>query len=72
MASHCLGRRSKGCARRWKRIEGKVEVHQAKLGQAVAQDLVGFVAAIKGGKKLDDFLINKSARNGRGKRRSKR
>jgi DNA-binding protein H-NS len=30
------------------------------------------VAAIKGGKKLDDFLINKSARKGRRKRRSKR
>ena len=30
------------------------------------------VAAIKGGKKLDDFLIEKSARKGRKKRRSKR
>ena len=30
------------------------------------------VAAIKGGKKLEDFLIDKSARKGRGKRRSKR
>ena len=30
------------------------------------------VAAIKGRKKLDDFLIDKSARKGRGKRRSKR
>src|SRR5262245_52252705 len=30
------------------------------------------VAAIKGGKKLDDFLIDKSARKGRRKRRSKR
>ena len=30
------------------------------------------VAAIKGGKKLDDFIIDKSARNGRRKRRSKR
>jgi DNA-binding protein H-NS len=30
------------------------------------------VAAIKEGKKLDDFLIDKSARKGRGKRRSKR
>ncbi len=29
-------------------------------------------AAIKGGKKLDDFLIDKSARKGRRKRRSKR
>jgi DNA-binding protein H-NS len=29
-------------------------------------------AAIKGGKKLDDFLINKSARKARKKRRSKR
>jgi DNA-binding protein H-NS len=28
------------------------------------------VAAIKGGKKLDDFLIDKSARKGRKKRRS--
>ena len=28
--------------------------------------------ATKGGKKLDDFLIDKSARKGRGKRRSKR
>jgi DNA-binding protein H-NS len=30
------------------------------------------VAAIKGGKKLEDFLIDKSARRGRRKRRSKR
>src|SRR5262249_54986416 len=30
------------------------------------------VAAIKGGKKLDDFLLDKSARKGRKKRRSKR
>jgi DNA-binding protein H-NS len=30
------------------------------------------VAAIKGGKNLDDFLIDKSARKGRKKRRSKR
>jgi len=30
------------------------------------------VAAIKGGKKLDDFLIDKSARKGPRKRRSKR
>jgi DNA-binding protein H-NS len=30
------------------------------------------VAAIKGGKKLDDFLIDKSARKRRNKRRSKR
>jgi len=30
------------------------------------------VAAIKGGKKLDDFLIDKSAQKGRRKRRSKR
>jgi DNA-binding protein H-NS len=30
------------------------------------------VAAIKGGKKLDDFLIDKSGRKGRKKRRSKR
>jgi DNA-binding protein H-NS len=30
------------------------------------------VAAIKGGRKLDDFLIDKSARKGRRRRRSKR
>jgi DNA-binding protein H-NS len=30
------------------------------------------VVAIKGGKKLDDFLIDKSARKGRRKRRTKR
>ena len=30
------------------------------------------VAAIRGGKRLDDFLIDKSARKGRKKRRSKR
>jgi DNA-binding protein H-NS len=30
------------------------------------------VAAVKGGKKLDDFLIDKSGRKGRKKRRSKR
>ena len=30
------------------------------------------VAAIKGGKKIDDFLIDKSAQKGRRKRRSKR
>ena len=31
-----------------------------------------WLVAIKGGKKLDDFLIDKSARKGRRKRRSKR
>ena len=31
-----------------------------------------WLVAIKGGKKLDDFLIDKSARRGRKKRRSKR
>ena len=34
-------------------------------------DLGGFAAA-SGGKKLDDFLIDKSARKGRKKHRSKR
>jgi DNA-binding protein H-NS len=33
---------------------------------------VWLVAAIKGGKKLDHFLIDKSARKGRKKRRAKR
>src|SRR5262245_22257299 len=33
---------------------------------------VWLVAAIKGGRKLDDFLIDKSARKGRKKRRAKR
>jgi DNA-binding protein H-NS len=33
---------------------------------------VWLVAAIKGGKKIDDFLIDKSARKGRRKRRTKR
>jgi DNA-binding protein H-NS len=33
---------------------------------------VWLVAEIKGGKKIDDFLIEKSARKGRKKRRSKR
>ena len=33
---------------------------------------VWLVAAIKGGKKLDDFLIDKSARKGQRRRRSKR
>jgi DNA-binding protein H-NS len=33
---------------------------------------VWLVAAIKRGKKIDDFLIDKSARKGRKKRRSKR
>jgi DNA-binding protein H-NS len=33
---------------------------------------VWLVAAIKGGKKIDDFLIDKSAGKGRRKRRSKR
>ena len=33
---------------------------------------VWLVAAIKGGKKIDDFLIDKSARKGGKKRRSKR
>jgi DNA-binding protein H-NS len=33
---------------------------------------VWLVAAMKGGKKIDDFLIDRSARKGRRKRRSKR
>jgi len=49
-----------------------IGVRQARLGQAVAQDLVGLLLRIKGGKKLDDFLIDKPARKRRRKRRSKR
>jgi len=38
----------------------------------VARNLRWLAAAIKGGKKLDDFLIDRSARKARRKRRSKR
>jgi hypothetical protein len=44
----------------------------AKLGQDEAQRPVGLVAAIKGGKTLESFLINKSASSDRKKRRSKK
>ena len=43
-----------------------------QVGQAVGARPVWLVAAIRGGKKLDDFLIDKSAGKRRKKRRSKR
>jgi DNA-binding protein H-NS len=49
--------------------------YQSPLGETWAgrgARPVWLVAAIKGGKKIDDFLIDKSARKGRRKRRSKR
>jgi len=55
-----------------RKVPPKYRGPRAKLGSGRGVKPRWLVAAIKEGKKLDDFLIDKSARKGRKKRRSKR
>ena len=58
-----------GSALRGRKVPPK---YRGPSGEAWAGRLVGLLLRIKGGKKLDDFLIDKPARKRRRKRRSKR
>ena len=67
-----VGRRGGGSVSKGKKVPPK---YRSPLGETWAGRGARprwLVAAIKGGTKLDDFLIDKSARKGRKKRRSKR
>ena len=61
--------RGRGSALRGRKVPPK---YRGPSGEAWAGRLVGLLLRIKGGKKLDDFLIDKPARKRRRKRRSKR
>jgi DNA-binding protein H-NS len=67
------GRRaSRGSALKGKKVPPKYRSPSGETWAGRGARPRWLVAAIKGGKKLDDFLIDKSARKGRRKRRSKR
>jgi DNA-binding protein H-NS len=62
----------RGSALRGKKVPPKYRSPSGETWAGRGAKPKWLVAAIKGGKKLDDFLIDKSARKGRRKRRSKR
>jgi DNA-binding protein H-NS len=64
--------RGGGSALRGRKVPAKYRGPSGETWAARGARPVWLVAAIKGGKKIDDFLIDKSARTGRKKRRSKR
>ena len=64
--------RGRGSALKGKKVPPKYRSPSGETWAGRGAKPRWLVAAIKGGKKLDDFLIDKSARKGRGKRRSKR
>jgi DNA-binding protein H-NS len=64
--------RGSGSALRGKKVPAKYRGPSGETWAGRGARPRWLVAAIKRGKKLDDFLIDKSARKGRGKRRSKR
>ena len=64
--------RGGGSALRGRKVPPKYRSHSGDTWAGRGAKPKWLVAAIKGGKKLDDFLIDKSARKGRRKRRSKR
>jgi DNA-binding protein H-NS len=66
-----VGRRG-GSALRGKKVPPKYRGPSGETWAGRGAKPLWLVAAIKGGKKLDDFLIDKSARKKRRKRRSKR
>src|SRR5215470_11411345 len=67
-----VGGRGGGSALRGKKVPPKYRNPSGETWAGRGARPRWLVAAIKGGKKLDDFLIDKSARKGRRKRRSKR
>jgi len=64
--------RGGGSALRGRKVPPKYRGHSGETWAGRGAKPKWLVDAIKGGKKLDDFLIHKSARKGRRKRRSKR
>src|SRR5262245_10014940 len=67
-----VGARGGGSALRGRKVPPKYRGPSGETWAGRGARPRWLVAAIKDGKKLDDFLIDKSARKGRGKRRSKR
>ena len=61
-----------GSALKGRKVPPKYRSHSGETWAGRGARPRWLVAAIKSGKKLDDFLIDKSARKGRRKRRSKR
>ena len=64
--------RGRGSALKGKKVPPKYRSPSGETWAGRGAKPTWLVAAIKGGKRLDDFLIDKSARKGRKKRRSKR
>src|SRR5215467_8455667 len=64
--------RGRGSALRGRKVPPKYRAPSGETWAGRGARPRWLVAAIKGGKKLDDFLIDKSARKRRKKRRSKR
>jgi len=64
--------RGGGTALKGRKVPPKYRSHSGDTWAGRGAKPKWLVAAIKGGKKLEDFLIGKSARKGRKKRRSKR
>jgi len=67
-----VGGRGRGSALKGKKVPPKYRGPSGETWAGRGAKPRWLVAAIKRGKKLDDFLIEKSARKGRRKRRSKR
>ena len=67
-----VGGRGTGSALKGKKVPPKYRAPSGDTWAGRGAKPRWLVAAIKGGKKLDDFLIDKSARKKRRKRRSKR
>src|SRR5262245_51838256 len=65
-------RRAGGSALKGKKVPPKYRSPSGDTWAGRGARPTWLVAALKKGKKLDDFLIDKSARKGRRKRRSKR
>jgi len=64
--------RGRGSALKGKKVPPKYRSRSGETWAGRGAKPRWLVDAIKGGRKLDDFLIDKSARKGRRKRRSKR
>jgi DNA-binding protein H-NS len=64
--------RGRGSALKGRKVPPKYRSRSGETWAGRGSKPRWLVDAIKGGRKLDDFLIDKSARKGRRKRRSKR
>ena len=72
MGRAVVGRRSGGSVWKGRKVPPKYRSRSGETWAGRGARPVWLVAAIKSGKKIDDFLIDKSARKGRKKRRAKR